>query len=72
MDMNIFGARGRIDKVQNVLPIISDLAKEHDSTIQLFRADRIFGNEHLEMAVECAIRAWDRKTARANTLGMEI
>ncbi|MCK5024610.1 MAG: hypothetical protein KAR56_03235, partial [Thermoplasmata archaeon] len=44
----------------------------HDSTVQLFRADRIFGKEHLQVAAELAIRSWDQGTARTKTLGMEI
>ncbi len=70
--MNIFGARGQIGKIQDILPDISGLEKEHDSTVQLFRADRIFGKEHLQTAAELATRSWDSGNARAKTLGMEI
>ena len=70
--MNIFGAKGQISNIDDALPIISKLEKDHNSTIQLFRADRIFGTEHLQTATELATRSWDRKTAKANTLGMEI
>ncbi len=69
--MNIFGARGQIGKIEDILPIISKLEKQHDSTIQLFRADRIFGKEHLQVAAELAIRSWSINP-RAKTLGMEI
>ena len=72
MEIDIFGARGQIDKIEDVLPIISRLEKHHDSTVQLFRADRIFGKEHLQIAAELAIRSWDQKTPCAKTLGMEI
>lgn len=70
--MHIFGARGQIGIIEDILPIISSLEKQHDSTVQLFRADRIFGKEHLQVAAELAIRSWDGGTARAKTLGMEI
>ena len=72
MEIDIFGASGQIGDIQDILPIISGLEKEHESTIQLFRADRIFGKEHLQTAVELAIRSWDSGNARAKTLGMEI
>ena len=71
MEINIIGAEGQIDDVEAILPVISALEKEHKSTIQLFRADRIFGEEHLQTAAEMAIRSWDRNP-RAKTLGMEI
>jgi len=70
--MNIFGARGRITDMDDVLQTISRLEKQHDSTVQLFRADRIFGREHLQAAAEMADRSWTGGIARARTLGMEI
>ena len=69
--MNIFGARGQIGRIENVLPIISKLEKQNNSTVQLFRADRIFGKEHLQTAAELATRAW-AESPRTKTLGMEI
>ena len=69
--MNIFGASGQIGKIEDILPIISKLEKEHDSIVQLFRADRIFGKEHLQTAAEMATRAW-AGSPRTKTLGMEI
>ena len=39
--------------------------------VQLFRADRIIGKEHLQTAAEMATRAWARNP-RTKTLGMEI
>ncbi len=69
--MNIFGARGQIGKIEDILPIISKLENQHDSTVQLFRADRIFGKEHLQTAAEMATRAW-AGSPRTKTLGMEI
>ena len=71
MEIGIFGARGQTGKVQDILPVISGLEKKHDSTVQLFRANRIFGKEHLQTATELALRSWDRNP-RAKTLGMEI
>ena len=72
MEINIFGASGHIKNIDHVLNTISKLEKEHNSTIQIFRADRIFGKEHLQTAIEISMRSWDRKTARGNTLAMEI
>lgn len=71
MEINIIGARGQIGNIEQILPIISKLEKEHDSTVQLFRADRIFGKEHLQTAAEMAARAW-ASSPRTKTLGMEI
>lgn len=70
--MNIFGARGHIENIENILPVISGLEKEYGSMVQLFRADRIFGREHLQAAAEMAARSWNRGAARARTLGMEV
>jgi len=72
MEIGVFGARGQIGNIEDVLLIISRLEKEHDSTILLFRADRIFGKEHLQTATELAQRSWNSGNARAKTLGMEI
>lgn len=69
--MNIFGARGQIGKIEDILQTIFKLEKQHDSTVQLFRADRIFGKEHLQTATEMATRAW-ASNPRTKTLGMEI
>ena len=59
------------ENIEDILPIISKLEKTHDSTVQLFRADRIFGIEHLQTAAELATRAW-AGSPRTKTLGMEI
>ena len=72
MEIGIFGARGQIGNIENILLTISSLEKEHDSTVQLFRADRILGKEHIQTATELATRSWDSGNARSRTLGMEI
>lgn len=71
MDLNILGARGTFVDIPAALQKVSDLEKAHDSTIQLLRADRIIGREHIETAVELASRSWSN-SPRAKTLGMEI
>jgi len=71
LQINIFGARGQIGNIDDILLTISNLEKQYDSTVQLFRADRIFGKEHLQTAIELANRAW-ASNPRTKTLGMEI
>jgi KEOPS complex subunit Cgi121 len=70
--IKIIGARGRTRPIDEFISRINRLETKHSATIQFFRADRIFGREHLESAVEMALRAEERGTARSKTLGMEI
>ena len=70
--MNIIGAVGEIPDIETMVGQISSLEKEHGSTIQVFRADRVFGRQHLERAVELAQRNWEGGNASAHTLGMEV
>ncbi|MDO9537897.1 MAG: KEOPS complex subunit Cgi121 [Thermoplasmata archaeon] len=70
--MIIFGIRGIIQNLDDFLKKVTVLEKENKITIQLFRADRIFGQEHLVSATEKAVRTWDAGRAMSRTLGMEI
>ncbi len=70
--MKVIGARGKISDANSAIEKVSQMEAVHDSTIQLFRADRIFGREHIETALELANRARDNDDARAKTLGMEV
>ncbi len=70
--MKAVGARGSIPNLDGFLASVSALEKRHKATIQLLRADRVFGIEHLASAVEKAERSFSAGTAMAKTLGMEI
>jgi KEOPS complex subunit Cgi121 len=70
--MRVIGVRGNSPDIRKLLASVSALEKQHNATIQLFRADRVFGPEHLVSAAEKAERAFAGGTAMANTLGMEI
>lgn len=72
MEVKVAGARGRISDPKALMAQASGLEKEHSATIQLFRADRVFGAEHLVSAAEKAVRAMENRTNMARTLGMEI
>ena len=68
----IMGARGSLGDVSGFLAKVSQLETRHSATIQFFRADRVFGAEHLLSATEKACRAIQNGTAMSKTLGMEI
>ncbi|MFO7618982.1 MAG: KEOPS complex subunit Cgi121 [Thermoplasmata archaeon] len=70
--MTVMGVRGSIPDLDGFLASVSALEKRHGITIQLLRADRIFGAEHLVSATEKAERAFAGKTNMSRTLGMEI
>lgn len=70
--MKAMGVRGSIPDLDRFLASVSAMEKRHKATIQLFRADRIFGMEHLVSAAEKAQRSFATGTPMARTLGMEI
>jgi len=72
MQPRVIGARGRIADLDEFLKKVSSIEKRHSITIQFFRADRIFGAEHLLSAAEKAQRSIESGTAMSNSLGMEI
>ncbi len=72
MRIHVAGARGPAADQGNLLPEVALLEKRHSVTIQFFRADRVFGAEHLVSAAEKAVRAMDNGTNMARTLGMEM
>ncbi|MFO7618143.1 MAG: KEOPS complex subunit Cgi121 [Thermoplasmata archaeon] len=66
------GVRGNIKNLDRFLASVAAVEKRHNATIQLLRADRVFGAEHLASAAEKAERSFSAGTAMARTLGMEI
>jgi KEOPS complex subunit Cgi121 len=70
--MIIMGARGHIRDIDEFLKNVAAIEKRHSITIQFFRADRIFGAEHLQSAAEKAVRSIENKTSMSKNMGMEI
>ncbi len=67
----IFGAKGKIENVDNFLKFISNFAQKNNLIIQVFDADMIFGEIHIFSALKHAQRAMKRKTNTTNSLEME-
>jgi tRNA threonylcarbamoyladenosine modification (KEOPS) complex Cgi121 subunit len=70
--VSVLGARGKISDIDAFLRKVAAIEKTDSTAIQLFRADRIFGAEHLVSAAEKAQRSMGNGTNTARTLGMEI
>jgi KEOPS complex subunit Cgi121 len=70
--MMVMGARGHIQDLDLFLKKVAAIEKRHSITIQFFRADRIFGAEHLQSAAEKAVRSIENKTSMSKNMGMEI
>lgn len=72
MQIHVMGARGNVQDLSKFLVSVAGLEKRHSVTIQFFRADRIFGAEHLQSAAEKAVRSMENKTSMSKNIGMEI
>ena len=72
MVWQIIGARGKIVSVDGMMEKIKEVEKKLDGTIQIFRADRIFGRLHVEVATGHAVRAFERGSNRSKQMGTEI
>ena len=70
--MKIIGARTEKPDVDDLLQKARAFEANTDCTVQLFRADRVFGRLHVEAAVEHAQRAFDQGRNRSKHLGTEI
>ncbi|MCK4364549.1 MAG: hypothetical protein KAW45_00705 [Thermoplasmatales archaeon] len=70
--IEIVGAKGNIQDIDNFLKEIESFAKNHNIVIQVFDADMIFSKNHLISSVNHAVRSIDRKTNTTNSLEMEI
>jgi len=68
----VAGARGHVPNTEDFVRQAAMLEKQHLVTIQFFRADRIFGAEHIVSAAEKAVRAMENRTNMARSLGMEM
>lgn len=72
MEVKVLGARGSVNSVEAVMQKVRNFEDAHSSTVQIFRADRIFGELHLISAVERAQRAFGQGRNRSKHLGTEI
>ena len=68
----IIGARGKIEDIPSVLKKINKFSTDRNTTIQFFDASEILGREHLLVAAEHALRAFERTEQIANSLALEI
>jgi KEOPS complex subunit Cgi121 len=70
--VNIIGVVGKIDSIDQMTETLRRFEASHNCTVQIFRADRIFGELHLEVAVEHAQRSFDQSRNRSKHIGIEI
>jgi KEOPS complex subunit Cgi121 len=75
MDMDIavcWGAVPKGTKISGLLESAERLSSETGLTVQLFDAGAIAGEEHLLSAAMHALRAFERKSMRSSSVGMEM
>lgn len=72
MRIQVMGVRGKVGNTAEFVAEALRLERKHSATIQFFRADRIFGIDHLLSASEKAVRAFGNGTGMSKTLGMEM
>jgi len=70
--IEIVGAKGNIESVDNFLRQIQSFSKKNNVVIQVFDANVIYGKNHLISAANHAFRATERKTNTTNSLDKEI
>ena len=70
--IEIFGATGKIQEIEEFLEEINLFSKKNSCIIQSFDSELIFGKDHLKSAVDHAKRAIENKTNTSKTLEMEI
>lgn len=70
--MKIVGVTGKIDSIEQMMDKLRRFEASHNCTVQIFRADRIFGELHLKVAVEHAQRSFEQSRNRSKHLGIEI
>jgi KEOPS complex subunit Cgi121 len=70
--ITITGAKGIIPDIEYALKITNSYADEHKITIQLMDANMVYGKQHLQSAVDNALRSFERDDSISSTLAMEI
>jgi len=68
----VFGMKGPIKSVPELLKRVETVSKEHNIQVQLVNASKVYGKEHLEIAAEKAITNFDLKWNKANSLPVEV
>lgn len=68
----VFGARGAIRDVKDVLTRSERVSKGLGVEVQLLDATKVCGKEHLEVAAMRAVRAFDEGRNTANSLPVEV
>lgn len=69
MRIQIIGARGKIQNLEETLEKVENFANENNVVIQLLNAEMVFSKKHLFSAVLHAIRAFKKRNKK---LGIEI
>ncbi|KYK30367.1 MAG: hypothetical protein AYK23_01180 [Candidatus Proteinoplasmatales archaeon SG8-5] len=72
MACTVIGARGRPGPVEDVMDAVRQMEERLNTTIQIFRADRIFGELHPKVAAEHANRSFAQGRNRSKHMGTEV
>ena len=68
----IIGATGKVDSVKEFISRAREFIFDSDSLLQLIDAEKVLGTEHIQSAIEHAIRAFERQDNISANLAMEI
>jgi KEOPS complex subunit Cgi121 len=68
----IIGATGKVDSVKEFIFRARELISDSDSLLQFIDAESVLGKEHIQSAIEHAIRAFERQDNISANLAMEI
>jgi KEOPS complex subunit Cgi121 len=73
MTVTVMGltSKGPID-IKQMLKVVDKASKELDIELQLVDASKVYGKEHLELAAQKAIRAFEEKRNFGKTLAVEV
>ncbi len=71
MDLKVFGFKGEISSVGDVLDYVNSFKKDYE-IVQLLNADAVAGVGHIRHGVHHAFMAFDRGENLANDLSVEI
>lgn len=70
--MRVVEGRAHIEDLDDFLDSLGEVGQEHDCAVQAFNADYVVGEDHLQVAVEHADRAFDRGENVARERAVEI
>lgn len=72
MKCSVVGARGEIGEVEPFIRRVREAAAARGLEVQVFDADMVFGEEHILVAWEHALRAFERGTNVASDRMVEV